>query len=231
MDVAALVSAWEATLGQPVCRRATTLLEGAGTTDAARLDVGAREAKLLALHRRLAGDTLDGEATCAHCGERMDVTIPVTALDAEPIGDAMVIEDDWRVELRVPTSDDVAWALGEPDSEDALLGRSVVRASRGDTVVAARDLPAGLRTLCESRLEAMAPLANLSIGLSCPACARDDALPLDIGAFVLDKAADWAHRQLVDVVTLCRAYGWSEQSVLAMSGWRRDFYLARLEEA
>jgi len=35
----------------------------------------------------------------------------------------------------------------------------------------------------------------------------------------------------VDVATLCRAYGWSEKSVLAMSGWRRDFYLARLEEA
>ncbi|TCV94653.1 hypothetical protein EC912_103138 [Luteibacter rhizovicinus] len=230
MDVAALVSAWEATLAQPVCRRAATLLEGAGTRHAGTLDVGTRDATMLALHRELTGEILDGEATCAHCGERMDVAIPVAQLVNDTMKDGTVDRDGWHIELRVPTIDDVVWALGQPISDDALFGRCVVLAHLDDAPVPATDIPAAVRTLCEARLDAMAPLANLSVGLTCPVCAHDDDLPLDICAFVLGRAGDWAHRQLLDVAALCRAYGWNEASVLAMSSWRRAFYLARMGE-
>lgn len=228
MDVAALVSAWEGTLAQPVCHRAAILLEGAGIQHVGNLDVGTREANMLALHRLMTGGVLDGEATCAHCGERMDVSIPIAQLDAITTADRIVEYDDWRIDLAVPTIDDVTWALGQPDSEDALFGHCVKHATHHGTTASTADIPADVRLQCEARLDAMAPLANLSIGLTCPACGQDDALPLDLCGFVLERAGDWAHRQLLDVAAICRAYGWNEENVLAMSPWRKAFYLARM---
>ena len=42
---------------------------------------------------------------------------------------------------------------------------------------------------------------------------------------VWSDLTDWVGRTLTEVHQLARAYGWSEAEILAMSGWRRRWYL------
>lgn len=231
MNAIALISAWEAALTRPLALRTATLLEAAGHAPSGSLDVGRREREALRIHTIIAGDVLDGETTCARCDERMDIAMTAAALDIEPACDHEVACDDWCVVLRVPDTHDVLFALAQDDSEAALFARCVTRAERGGSPVQAADLPAAVRERCDECLDRLAPLANLTLDLRCPACGHADAVPIDIGGFVFERMAHWVEEQLDIVARLCRTYAWSEEHVLAMSPWRRRFYLARAEGA
>src|SRR5262249_18995729 len=124
----------------------------------------------------------------------------------------------------------VAWALREPDPDGALFGRCVVSALHRGTAHDPDAIPGPVRHRCEQHLDAQAPLANLEIELACPACAHSAPSPLDVGAYVVAALQPWVERRLDEVARLCLAYGWGEAEVLAMSGWRRAFYLARAED-
>ncbi|MEM5317143.1 hypothetical protein [Paraburkholderia sp. JHI869] len=234
MDLDTLISTWEAALAQPAATRTATLVavlrEGAG--DPLALDVGTREHDALRLAACIVGDALDAQTACVHCGERMEIRVPLAALERVPVDTAEVRDGVWQVGLRVPDTHDVLAALDFPAgeaSEAALFSRCVRSAQCNSEARTANDLPAALRAQCEARLDALAPLANLTLDLVCPTCGAEDAVPLDAGAFVFERMRHWVEDQLDDVARLCRAYGWREADVLAMSAWRRRFYLARAE--
>lgn len=234
MDLDTLMSTWEAALAQPVATRTATLVAvlREGADDPLALDVGTREHDALRLAARVAGAALDAETICAQCGERMEICVPLAALQFVPTGIAEVRDGAWQIGLRVPDTRDVLAALDFPAgeaSEAALFSRCVTSARYNGEARTATDLPAALRAQCEARLDALAPLANLTLDLVCPACGAADAVPLDAGAFVFERMRHWVEDQLDDIARLCRAYGWREADVLAMSAWRRSFYLARAE--
>src|SRR3954451_21058126 len=78
VTAAELLSAWEQGLGQPSFRRALILLSAAcpewPTEQLARLSIGQRDARLLALRERIFGAELVSVTTCSACGEEMEFT-------------------------------------------------------------------------------------------------------------------------------------------------------------
>jgi hypothetical protein len=232
MNASALLCAWETAAAQPPGQRAIALLAALHEADAASLDIGQRERDALRLCAAIAGSTLDAEACCAQCGERMDIALPMTALDAAPDTRDEIEHDGWRIGLRVPHARDVAFALdcaGSEDSEAALFARCVTFAERDGHAVAAREIPPALRERCEAQLDRLAPLANLALAVQCPACGHADTLAFDAGEFAVERIGHWAEDELDVVARLCTLYAWSEAQVLAMSNWRRQFYLDRAE--
>jgi hypothetical protein len=234
MDLDTLMSTWESALAQPAATRTATLVAVLrdGSDDPLALDVGTREHDALRLVARIAGEVLDGETTCTQCGERMEINVPLAALQLAPADIAEVRDGAWHVGLRVPDTRDVLAALDFPTgeaSEAALFARCVTSAHCNGEARTARDLPAAVRAQCEARLDALAPHANLTLDLVCPACGAADLVPFDAGAFVFERMRHWVEDQLDDIARLCRAYGWREADVLAMGAWRRHFYLARAE--
>jgi hypothetical protein len=69
------------------------------------------------------------------------------------------------------------------------------------------------------------PLADIQLGLTCPACERQWHVVFDILSFLWTEIEVWAWRMLADVHTLARAYGWGEREILSLSPTRRQFYL------
>ncbi len=55
------------------------------------------------------------------------------------------------------------------------------------------------------------------------------SVAFDIVSFLWNELNAWAIRTLREVHILASAYGWSETDILAMSPWRRQFYLEVLE--
>jgi len=231
MDASTLISAWELALAYAPAARMAAVVTAGGNTSAWSIDIDQREREALRLHRAIAGDTLDAQASCAHCGERMDIGLPLSMLNAEAASDPCVEHGDWRIALRVPSTQDVCEALAQSDSETALFRACITAAHQAGEARSPDELPGDVRRLCEERLDQLAPLANLALALRCPACGHMDTLPLDIGAYVFERLGYWAEDQLEEVAQLCRAYGWEERHVLAMSPWRRRFYLERAEVA
>jgi len=226
-----LISAWEVARGQPPVWRGVTILAAHGAEAPQLFGVGAREAGVLAVYRELIGERLDCEAHCDTCGERLEFSLTPQDL-AAPSGAASprVDVDGWTVTVRVPTTEDVAWAIDQPDPNAALFRRCVVAAARNGVEPPTGCLPAFVRDACERRLDELAPLANVDVELACPACGQAGRAPLDISAFVLTALHQWVATRLNEVARLCHAYGWAETDVLTMSRWRRRFYLAQLGE-
>ena len=76
-------------------------------------------------------------------------------------------------------------------------------------------------TRCPSCLTPLNPGA-----LYCPECGHRWHATFDIVSFFWSEIDAWAYRTLHQVHRLASAYGWREADILAMSPWRRQFYLS-----
>jgi hypothetical protein len=77
-------------------------------------------------------------------------------------------------------------------------------------------------------LERADPLADLRLAATCPRCGVAWSSIFDVIEFVWEELRSWAVRLLREVHLLACAYGWEEREVLALSAWRRRFYLQQL---
>jgi hypothetical protein len=61
--------------------------------------------------------------------------------------------------------------------------------------------------------------------LTCPACQHQWQALLDIAHVLWSEVSAQAHRLLMEVHLLAKAYGWCESDILHMSSARRAAYL------
>lgn len=231
---AALLAAWEAASAESPVERAPSLLHSLGRLPAGcqldDLTVGACDTLLFDLRRALFGDALDAVSTCPHCGD--EVSLALSLADLQPHQPdhrpptATVDQDGFTVECRIPRNRDLA-ALATRRYADLtdLLDRCVTEARRPDGApVAPIDLPPSVRQAVLDACAAEDPGAHIPLLINCP-CGHDWLDEFDIRAFIWPELTAWVGRTLTDVQRLARAYGWSEADVLAMTPWRRSWYL------
>ena len=186
--------------------------------------VGERNAALLRLHETLSGDELQSSVDCPRCDERLEFSLSANALlggaGSPPsyvtVGDLLV---------RVPTTRDLASITGEPDEEraaQALLERLVAPAETAGPRPQRPDAGEVIRALEEAD-----PCADLTVALTCPACAHAWDASLDVAAFVWEEIEGRARRFLDEVHVLAHAYGWTEAEILRLPETRRNAYLER----
>lgn len=227
---AELVQLWEDGLARHPIDRALLLCAWARPDIAperiARLPVGAINGHLLKLRAALFGPGLALQATCAHCGETLEMPLSVSDLlagQAEPDEAGEVTVDGFR--FRLPASVDLASVAGERDPEAAA-------ASLLDGCCVARPADApltpALRAEADALLEAADPLGDLNLSVTCAACGGATEVPLDPGNLLWDDIRAHARALLAQVHALAGAYGWAEADVLALSPRRRAAYLELL---
>lgn len=198
----------------------------------ARLPLGVRDARLLAVRRALLGDRIDAEADCPACGERLELALGCGALiaAASPPPGAWEIQcGEWRVTVRPLDSLDAAAAAACDDArvaEDVLLRRCVTDARRHNDACEALALPRDVRDAVSSSLAERDPGAECLLDLACPACGHAWQGMLDVADFVWRELAARGDRLLGEVHALARAYGWRESDILALPEARRAAYLA-----
>ena len=232
---AVLLRAWECGAAEAPPDRAASLLHSlgavAGSVPTGELTVGQCDARLFELRRAVFGEMLEVVATCPGCQSDVELTLALGELQPPvqegPVPPLTVQANGYTLLCQVPRNEDLG-ALARRCQEVALrdlLAQCVIEASSPEGLpVAVRDLPeAAVETIIEALAEAD-PGACTALRVRCP-CGREWADELDIRTVVWNDLTEWVGRTLTEVHYLARAYGWSEAEILAMSGWRRRWYL------
>lgn len=238
LGAAATLDLWQAAEGRPPLERALVLAAGEGEEPAelATLPLGRRDARLLELHAALGGRILEATAACPACGEPAEFSVDPAELRAEGewAADPAPLEvEGFAVSWRPLDSGDLveaAEAGGVEAAERVLLTRCVLAASGPDGEVGATELPDAVREALERTLLDADPLGEVLVEVACPACKTAFVVDLDVAGFVWAEVRARAGSLLREVHMLARAYGWTEEEVLALGERRRAAYLELAEE-
>jgi hypothetical protein len=238
LTAAQLLMVWERGLNLALLDKALALLVAAcpesDPETIADWPIGERDARLLQLREWIFGPLLVNTAQCPQCAERVewqsrvsDFTRP--AADATAAGDELRTAD-WAVRFRLPTSKDLAAVMHLPGAgaARALLNGCIVSASHGGATCPPESLPEAVLMDLTARIEALDPLADIRISLTCPRCAHQWNAWFDITGYLWAEIQHWAEQTLATVHQLARAYGWSENDILGLSPVRRQLYLGMI---
>lgn len=230
LDPAALLAAWERGAGQDPLGRALALLaaaSGCTVEEAAALDVGSRDVLLAGLLVASAGASARATVDCTRCRERLDVPVDVAAVARLPVHEpGAVFETPGAADVirfRLPTSNDLAVLAGCAPAAAGrlLLARCLLGAhspwSEPDAAVVAEAV--------EEAMERVAPAGAVEVTVRCGHCGASTAAALDVASLLWAEVDARAQVLVRDVHALARAYGWTEDQVLALSPRRRAAYL------
>jgi hypothetical protein len=232
---AILLRAWESGAALAPLDRAPSLLHSLGAVAVSvqtdELTVGQCDARLFELRRAMFGEMLEVVTTCPTCQTEVELTLALGELQPPvregPVPPLTVQANGYTLLCRIPCNEDLralAYRSGEVTLRD-LLEQCVLDASSPEgPPVAPRELP---EATVEAIVEALAetdPGAHTALRVRCP-CGSEWVDELDIRNVVWSDLTEWVGRTLIEVHQLAQAYGWSEEEILAMSGWRRRWYL------
>lgn len=235
-----LLDMWAAGEAQHPIDRALTALSwvsGARRGLLADLPIGERDARLFALGRALNGSRVSATATCPACRDDVEMSLDLDALSGrgsqadEPSEHEITVEHAGVVlRCRQPTSRDLATAARAANDDEAralLVAACVVEAHMDGEAIGPEALSAEVIARTEDALASMQPPAEIVLALTCPSCEASWVAPFDIGDAVWSAIRAAAQRTMSDVADLARAYGWSEDTVLALPVERRRYYVER----
>jgi hypothetical protein len=234
-----LLELWERGVTAPRWDRAEALLSASNPAACATL--GARNSALLALRSRLFGSVQMLRCNCAACGATTEFGIDCAVLAREllPPPDATGLhtldEEGFCIEFRVPLAADVRSAAGRARAAEdfvrILFERCITRIERDGVACDPDTLPLAVSEALSRRLEALEPGAVVSFELTCPECQACWRARMDCADVLWSEVQSRAERVLLDVDALARAYGWTEEDVLALTPIRRAAYLQLVGDA
>jgi hypothetical protein len=209
----------------------------------ATLPLGERNALLLELRAVTLGQHMEGFAICPACGVDLEFTL-----------DARELAEGVRAQAPGQPEEIAGYTMRPANTLDLLAGSAAENEEQARSILLARTLgvknaelnsqdefdpgvrthqwlgsqPESVTAVLFERFEQMNASAEIRVQLHCAQCKSCPSLDLDIGRFFLREIASSARRLLTDIHELASAYGWSEQSILAMSAVRRAAYLEML---
>lgn len=235
-----LLMVWERGLDLTLLERALALLAAAcpesDPDTIAAWPIGERDARLLQLREWIFGPLLVNTAQCPQCMERVewqsrvsDFTRPAAVHDI-PADGFELRAAGWAIHFRLPTSKDIAAVMRQPGevATRSLLNGCILSANHGNETCTPESLPAAVLTDLTARMEALDPLADIGIGLTCPQCGHQWDAWFDIAGYLWAEIQHWAEQTLATVHQLSRAYGWSEGEILELSPRRQQLYLGMI---
>lgn len=244
-----LLAVWERARTQPIATQALMLiaiaLPDAPGEDLAKLSVGRRDARLLALREVLFGSRLTGLTACPQCGQQLEISVEASDLRAgadQSVPEILTVTSDgYRAHFRLPNSEDLAAIAKRNEAErdeattiHSLLSRCLIevqRNGREQRLDSSRALPAALIDAIAVEMEKADPQANVQLDFQCADCGHRWLSDFDIVSYLWKEIDNWANRILREVCALASAFGWREADILAMSAQRRQLYLQMIGDA
>jgi hypothetical protein len=206
------------------------------------LEVGKRTECLLTLATWGGAWDLDVELNCRSedCQAEMELEFSLEELSrfqrqVELQGQVTLSLGDQVFALRRPTGlDQLTW-LGQlfPDETSAMqtMIQTLLSPEQWDAFQQAWETEETPLATLNQAMAQQDPLVNLSLKVSCPACAALDVHTVDVGALALQRLREAQDHLLETVHRLASHYHWTEPAIFALPTWRRDRYLELIERS
>ena len=239
-----LLSIWERGTGQTPIAQALAILSVAlpqvSYDTLAKLDIVQRDLWLLEIRKQTFGSKIKGLADCPTCHQRLevdfdaqDLPVPTSPLPDPETMHRLNSENVFRMEgydvtFRLPNSNDLSLASQVKESasrRQRLLEACIVSARRDEITLVVSDLPQHVVGALVERMNQDSPIANLTLPVTCPDCSTAWEIIFDIVSYFWSEINAWSLRLMREVHLLAMTYGWRETDILAMSAWRRQYYL------
>ena len=236
-----ILAVWEAGLSQGPAQRALTLLAAccpkATRADLEQMNIGKRDALLLAFRERVFGPHFSGVTSCPKCSATLEMAFSSSDVRADFSNESpepfSMNFADYEFKCRLPNSADLFAVIGARDPDavaDALFDRCLIEKRHRGVEVSTANLPAETIDAIVSEMGRRDPQADIRFALTCPDCSHQWEAIFDIVSFAWNEISAWAGRLLRQVHTLAMAYGWREIDILSMGSLRRQAYLEMLGE-
>lgn len=236
-----ILAVWEVGSSQVPAERALTLLAACLPTtareDLERMNIGKRDALLLALREKLFGPQFSGLTDCPKCNASLEVAFHSSEVRAnvsdESADPFLFTFGEFEFKCRLPNSADLLAVVREGNSESAtaaLFDRCLLEKLHRGREVSTASLPGEAMDAIAGEMGKRDPQADIRFAFVCPDCAHQWEAIFDIVSFAWSEISAWAGRLLRQVHTLAMAYGWRETDILSMSSLRRQAYLEMLAE-
>jgi hypothetical protein len=202
----------------------------------ASLSVGERDRRLLECRALTFGPEIELYAECIECGQRLEAVLDVRDLirtSAVAVSQRLEI-DGIEIRMRAPNSLDLADAVQHADGDPHLAARRIAErciseARRGAETLEPEVLSDAVVRAVGERAAALDPMADIEILIACPQCSYGQAIALDIATLLREEIDAHARRLAREVHLLASAYGWSAETILAMSANRRALFLGMVQ--
>jgi hypothetical protein len=208
---------------------------GAAPDALARLPIGRRDARLLALRGRTFGSSFQLTVRCPACSEALEFSMTAEQLTVTPPGPAVegtLCHGGFTLAYRLPDSLDLAAIARVRDPLEArnrLLQRCVLRVSLTEGADGAAlplsSIPEGVLSALAARLAADDPQADVTFRLRCQSCHHEWVSPFDVLTFFWAELESHARQLEREVHGIAKMYGWTEPYILSMGATRRAHYL------
>jgi len=192
------------------------------------LQVGARDARLMAVRTATFGPRVELVSVCPHCSTSLQYSVgpAEVGLDVEAASGGIQTRsiDGRLVRFRAVSAGDLVAIERHATAEaarQALLGRCVLAVGEE----AGAPPPAELAEPLEAALEALDPQAEVVLDHDCPACGGQWSEAFDAAQVLAADIRFAARRLMSEVASLAATYHWSESDILALPPSRRQFYL------
>lgn len=241
LTAAQLLAIWEQGVGQPPAQQALLLLAAACPDTQpdvlAKLPAGRRDAHLLTLRESIFGPKLVCRVECAACSEQLELTCNVADIrmtaQADPTETFSWSGDGYQVAFRLPNSLDLT-AISHFENRDEarrqLFERCLLSVTCNSQETAANQLPEDVIEAVADQMAQDDPQADVQLALTCAACGHQWQALFDIVSFLWIEINAWAYRILYQIHCLASAYSWREADILAMSPWRRQYYMEAISK-
>lgn len=195
--------------------------------DAARISVSDRDRVLVQLHVATFGSRIAGDSRCRKCDARFDFDFDLDELVSRlsPDQPHPAASDGWidgadGSRFRLPTGEDELAAAG--------LG-----AEAASNVIALRCLPEGAppdeAARVEERVQALAPLVDMTLDACCPECRTANPLAFSIERYFLSSIRAERRHLLREIHQIASAYSWSYDAIVDLARPHRRELVAQIE--
>lgn len=238
---AELLKVWERSLHNSYIDKSLFLLSVACANpdlqSLAKLTIGERDIRLFHLRKWMFGSRLINLANCPECEEIVEWEMDTADLKLEQLRSQAAPQPrqlqvgKYIIQYRLPNSLDVARAISQlplKTQSNELLANCIFTAQQGESTCLVTELPNEVFEKLDEKMSEDDSLANIKMGLNCPACQHSWQQSFDILSYLWAEIDNWAKHMLQEIYLLANAFKWSEKDILAMSPIRRKMYLQML---
>lgn len=193
----------------------------------ADLSLGFINKSLIQMQLELFGHQMSAIVRCSNCHESLELSLDLHRilqqlpdLENEALYSSCIHFNDYR--FRLPNSRDLAFIYQQSDSADCVDGLlqrcCITQPDKSPLSVEMMDAVASL-------MEEIDPALDINCNLVCELCDFQNSYPFDVGRYLWLEIESFAKKLLREIHILASSYGWSEQTILALTQKRRQQYL------